>query len=109
MKTRIECLEELAKHAWYGERYKRLSEADLWEMKTFIAVNGQLDASEFDYAVNRMFLNKECKPQRATLMQEMLSAANTEYFQYYKRFATEEKILNEIQRGEHDDDKPGEE
>lgn len=74
--TRIEALKLKVKQYPYEKSAKKLSEADFDRVVEFIDDNDHLGHLEFEYAVNRMFLDKP-KPKHFAIMQELLSVVNT--------------------------------
>ena len=73
--TRSQIFDSYANHPWLKKVYNRLTEADKQIAKDFIAKNDHLGMLEFEYAVNRMFLDKD-RPKRFAMIQELLTCAN---------------------------------
>lgn len=73
---RLNNFNELAAHAWLGRIYKRLTKNDLDLAIGFIEQAAEIGHLEFEYAVNRMFLDKP-KPKHMAEIQELLTCANS--------------------------------
>lgn len=74
--TRLEYFHEFKNHPWFGRLYKRLSERDMEIAVDFILKNDHLPIGEFEFAINRMFLDKE-KPKQYKIILELLTCANS--------------------------------
>jgi len=73
---RVEALKEYAK-SYHGQRLcDRLTESEFDEVVAFIDDNEDLDHLQFEYAVNRFYLDQP-KPKNFPVMQEILSSVNT--------------------------------
>jgi len=64
-------------HGWHGKRFATLTEAEIRVCVEFIHKHQEMDRGAFEHAVNRMFLGVDRKPKRWSLMQELLSCANS--------------------------------
>ena len=74
--NRIEALKSRCQQYPYAKSVTRLSESEFDLMVDFIDDNDDLGHLEFEYAVNRMFLDRE-KPKHWAIIQELLTVANT--------------------------------
>jgi hypothetical protein len=74
--TRLEALRDRCQRYPYQKRAQRLTEAEFDSMVAFLEDHESLDHLEFEYAVNRMFLDKE-KPQHWGIIMDLLIACNT--------------------------------
>lgn len=74
--TRLEALRDRCQRYPYQKNAKRLSEAEFDSMVEFLEENDHLGHLEFEYAVNRMFLDRP-KAKNFAIIQELLSVANT--------------------------------
>ena len=65
-------------HAWLSRVYSRLSPADITTAYEFMTAKSHLSKGEFDFAINRMFIDKgDAKPKRWKEIQELLTCANS--------------------------------
>lgn len=64
-------------HPWLKRLYKRLSLTDRAFCVSFIRSNEKLDKGEFEYAVNRMFLDRVDVPKNWGPILELLMSANS--------------------------------
>lgn len=74
---RLTKFNELAKHAWFGKYYRKLSKGDIAIAIDFINKNADADKCVFEMRVSRMFLDMPDKPKRWQIIQELLANANT--------------------------------
>jgi hypothetical protein len=74
--TRLEALKLKVQQYPYQKNALKLSEAEFDEMVAFLEEKDDLGHLEFEYAVNRMFLDRP-KPKHFAIVQELLSVANT--------------------------------
>lgn len=75
--TRLEAFKDRCQRYPYAKLAKRLSEADFDRVVAFIEDNDHLAHLEFEYAVNRMFLNDKNRTKNYTIMMELLTVCNT--------------------------------
>lgn len=68
-------LEQLKTHAWFGRVFKRLSKSELELARSFLQSHDDLAKAEFEFAVNRMFLDKP-KPKHWVEILDLLANAN---------------------------------
>lgn len=73
---RNDTFEAFSTHPWFGKVFKRLKNDDLSTARCFLKANGHLGKGEFEFAVNRMFLDKP-KPKNWKEIQELLTCANS--------------------------------
>jgi hypothetical protein len=73
--TRLEAFKALKNHAWLRNVYEKLTGGELELCLAFIEVHGDLSKGEFEYAVNRMFLDRP-KTKNYTCVLELLTCAN---------------------------------
>lgn len=76
MSRRIHALEELSQAGHYSKAAKQLSAADFDRLVSFINKNDGLSHLDFEYAVNRMFLDLP-KPKNWSIIVELACAINT--------------------------------
>ena len=76
MPYRLKRLNELYSHPMYGPTLKKLEGSELDMIHRFIVENHELPHLDFEYKMNRMFLDKE-KPKNFAAMCDVLIAVNT--------------------------------
>jgi len=76
---RLNAFYSMKNHAWFGRVFSRLKNEDIELIRATIIKNDHLGAIEFDYAVNRLFMDKGAPnlPKRWKEICELLSAANS--------------------------------
>lgn len=77
--NRITEFHKLSEHPWLHKTYKRLSKEHITFCESFIKDNDHLGHLEFEYAINRMFLDK-VKPysyKHIAIIQELLTCCNS--------------------------------
>lgn len=75
--NRMDLFKKLYNHAWLGRIYRRLYAEEMNLALDFIVSNDHLDKGPFEYAVNRMFLDKP-KPKHFKEILELLTCANSQ-------------------------------
>jgi hypothetical protein len=78
--SKNKALEKLSTHAHYGKLYFKLAEKDRAEIVAFALINFDLSKDDFEFKVNRLYLDVEAKPKNYTKIMELLSAFNTMRF-----------------------------
>jgi hypothetical protein len=73
---RLQILKDRCKKYPYEKSAKKLSNLEFDLILKFIEKNDNLGYLEFEYAVNRMFLDRE-KPKNWPIIQELLVVANS--------------------------------
>jgi hypothetical protein len=73
---RLKIFEAYASHPWLYRSYKRLTPAERDLAHDFIRRNDHLAKGPFEFAVNRMFLDKP-KPKHCNEILELLTCANS--------------------------------
>lgn len=73
---RLDMLQEKCKQLPYNKLAKRLTEGEFDHLVTFIEDHEELGHLEFEYQVNRMFLDK-AKPKNWAIIQELLVITNS--------------------------------
>jgi len=63
---------DLSKHAWFKRVWKKLNDTDIEFSLNWIREHDHLNKSEFEFAVNRMFLDAKDKPKRWVEISELL-------------------------------------
>lgn len=76
---RLEALKNKVEQYPYQKPARRLSESEFDTVVQFIEDNEDLGHLDFEYAVNRMFLDGE-KPKNFAIIQELLVVCNTAVF-----------------------------
>jgi hypothetical protein len=76
MTKRLMKFHSLKTHAWFSRVYKKLSADDIKFCEQFISQYDALNKDDFEFTINRAFLDKAEKPTRWTLMIELLANAN---------------------------------
>ncbi len=66
----------VSSHVLYQRLARKLSEAEFDQCVEFIEDHAHLDYLEFEYAANRMFLDRKDKPKNWTVMQELIMVSN---------------------------------
>lgn len=66
---------EYSTHPWLKRVVAKLSAADRATALHFVYANGDMDKGRFEFAINRMFLDKP-KPKNWTAILELLTCAN---------------------------------
>ncbi len=74
--SRAMAFENLKNHPWHGRVFAKLKASDKELALKFIEENDRLLILDFEYRVNRMFLDKPAKPKNWTIICELLQAAN---------------------------------
>lgn len=74
--NRLDALKSRCQQYPYRKSAARLTEAEFDMLVAFIDDHDELGHLEFEYAVNRMFLNCS-KPKNWTIIQELLTISNT--------------------------------
>lgn len=75
--NRVEALKELCGSYPYVKAAKMITEAEFDETVAFIEDNDNLDHLEFEYKVNRWYLDSTKKPKNIAVMSWLLVSANT--------------------------------
>lgn len=75
--NRTQALHSYKTHPFLKKLYAKLSAAEIALAEAFIRTNDSLPHLEFEYAVNRMFLNQKVLPKNWTGIMELLTCANT--------------------------------
>lgn len=75
MMNRLKNFENLKTHPWLSRIYNKLSTSEIDFAVNFIKTNDALSKSEFEFKVNRVFINKE-KPKRWKEISELLVCSN---------------------------------
>lgn len=70
---RLIVFKKTLEHPYYGRIAERLTKADHRICLDFIAKNGHLDANQWVFKVNRMFLD-DLKPRNVSLITDLLTA-----------------------------------
>jgi len=63
-------------HAWLKKVYGRLSQNDILMAVEFIGLNDELNKLDFEFKINRMFLDKQ-RPKNYKEILELLTCANS--------------------------------
>lgn len=69
----MEKFQSLYNDYWYGRLIQKLRPIEVGYVTQFIQLNQHLGLSEWEMAVNRMFIDKPDKPKRWTLIMEILT------------------------------------
>lgn len=77
MKNRTKIFQEMSDHPWYGRLIKGMEPKDRESIFSFIQLNECNSNAEFEYAVNRLFMDADRKPKKWALIQELLIAVNS--------------------------------
>ncbi len=75
--TRREALGTLMQQYPYKKSFKKLADREFLLIEAFMVVNSDLNHIEFEYKVNRMFLDYKDKPKNWVIIQELLVASNS--------------------------------
>jgi len=76
MSKRLDAFRNFRSHAWLKKPFEKLSADELLLCEEFIIKHDYLPKGEFEYAINRMFLDKP-KPKNFSICQELLTCANS--------------------------------
>lgn len=74
--SRREKFEILREHPWLGKIFRKLTLADMKLCIEFLNLHESKTIDEFEFLVNRMFLDKSDRPKNSGIIQELLSCAN---------------------------------
>jgi hypothetical protein len=77
--TRLEKFESLQNHPWLKKSWGKLKTVEREIARQFLNENAQLDRGQFEFKVNRMFLDQPNKPKNWTIILELLANANSGY------------------------------
>jgi hypothetical protein len=77
MEKRNENFEALKEHPWLGKIFKKLSAKELSLARAFLNIHYGASKGDFEWAVQRMFLDKE-KPKNFSIIMELLTCANSQ-------------------------------
>lgn len=72
---RLEAFRSLEQHPWSSRIFKKLKENDVNFCISFIEKNNGLNKLDFEYAVNRIFIDKE-KTKNWKIISEILISTN---------------------------------
>ena len=73
---RLDKFKSLESHPWLKKSYAKLAQNERDMAENFILNHNNLDKGEFEFAVNRMFLDRP-KPKNWTIILEMLANSNS--------------------------------
>ena len=73
---RIIRFESLKNDPWYSRLYPKLKEKDLGIIRSFLIDNEKLSNSDFEFKLNRFFLNNDDKPKNWKYILEFLMISN---------------------------------
>jgi len=74
--NRTDAFHSLATHPWLKKCHAKLTDDEKRLATDFITANDSLNKSQFEMAVNRMFIDQKNKPKRYAIILELLSCAN---------------------------------
>lgn len=77
--NRAEAFQSLKSDSWFSRVFAKTKASDRELCLKFIEENDGLDRADFEFQVNRMFLDKE-KPKNWTLIVELLATSNIKAF-----------------------------
>ena len=75
--TRLEALKIKSGELYYRKLALKLTESEYDQVVQFIEDNDHLGHLEFEYAINRMFLDMPNKPKNWGVIMELIMACNT--------------------------------
>lgn len=78
MNKRLKKFESIKNDPWFGKIYSRLSTNEIELIRKFITENDSLNRSEFEFRLNRLFLDMTDKPKRWREITELLMISNTD-------------------------------
>lgn len=73
---RFNFFNNLKTHPWYSKYIPKLKENEIIFIREFIESNNQLNRDEFQYKINRLFIDDKIKPKNHPLITELLTVAN---------------------------------
>lgn len=77
MDNRLTTFLAYKEHPWLHKPFKRLTRAEIEICQVFIQQNSALAKGEFEFKINRMFLDKPEKPKHYKEILELLTCANS--------------------------------
>lgn len=77
MKTRIQIFEDLKTHPWLSRLYKNLSEYELGLIFDFCSMHASKNKDEFEFILNRLYLDDYEKTKNYKKIKEILSNINS--------------------------------
>lgn len=75
--ARLAAFKAYEKHAWLGRVFRKLSPEEMQIAVGFFEKNAALSKGDFEYAVNRAFLDQVEKPKHYKEILELLTCANS--------------------------------
>lgn len=95
-KRRIEIFHDYKAHPWLSKVYRKLGKGDLEICEKFIFAHDALGKGEFEFAINRMFLDQPIKPRRFPEILEILTCMNSAFCEASKngiKVCPQERLL----------------
>lgn len=80
MSQRLALFRSYASHPWLKKGFQKLSISEIFLASSFIEQKDHLPVDQFEFAINRMFLDKADKPKNWVIIMEMLANANTQAY-----------------------------
>lgn len=74
--NRLTSFDKLSAHPWLHKAYNKLSSNERQMAREFIVRNDGLAKGAFEFAINRMFIDKP-KPKHFAIILELLTCANS--------------------------------
>jgi hypothetical protein len=74
---RLQIFESYRTHPWLKKAYAKLKSDEIALAHGFIKSHTNLDKASFEKAINRMFLDTPVKPKNWTVINELLTCANS--------------------------------
>jgi hypothetical protein len=75
--TRLQKFNNLGNHPWFQKLTRRLTSKERLLAEAFISENEALGRAQFEFKLNRLFLDKE-KPKNWAIILELLMISNME-------------------------------
>lgn len=76
MNERLSKFKSFKTHPWFGRIFKKINSNDILFAESFIEKNEPLNKGEFEFAVNRLFLDR-AKPKAWKEIVELLTCCNS--------------------------------
>lgn len=77
MNSRLNKFYSFKDHAWLKKSYSKLSNTSIELAEDFLRINESLNKDDFEFKVNRLFLDNSNKPKEWVVITELLSNSNS--------------------------------
>jgi len=76
IENRYQKMMNLNTHPWYSKYIPKLKQTEILFIQHFIESNNQLDRNDFQYKINRLFIDDSNRPKNHPLITEILTVIN---------------------------------